>query len=219
LGHRVNNRYFGSRSGAGASTVLLAVLLAALLPAAVSRAQVAEGNPRLAPPVSHLNEPFETPVFLTGHIGLGGDFDRQAVDVCYGGSLIFRPGHAVNIFSSFLDWTTGMVLQVDHLETPDGGSVLSGDLIARRYFGNRGDRSTEVRLFLGLGSGVSDVRRPGPADEATGQYWSIMVEGGQEWYFSNSFFFFFKGQYRWMINAGRTWRAWSVQAGLGVPWP
>ena len=43
-------------------------------------AGIEEGNPRLARPVSHLNEPFETPVFVTGHIGFGGDFDRRPAD-------------------------------------------------------------------------------------------------------------------------------------------
>ena len=89
----------------------------------------------------------------------------------------------------------------------------------RRYFNDRGDRTRAVNLFLGLGSGVSDIRRPEPGDDAAGEHWSILVEGGQEWHFKESHLFFVKGQYRWMINAGRTWRAWSVMVGLGLVWP
>jgi hypothetical protein len=31
--------------------------------------------------------------------------------------------------------------------------------------------------------------------------------------------FYLKAQYRWMINAGRTWRTWSVMVGAGLAWP
>lgn len=184
-----------------------------------AQAQIAEGNPRLALPASQLDQPFETPVFVVGYASLGGDFQKQATDYGYGGALIFRPGHAVNIFSSFLGWDTGMVIQIDYLKVPDGGDIISGDLIMRRYFNDRGDRTRAVNLFLGLGSGVSDIRRPEPGDDAAGEHWSILVEGGQEWHFKDSHLFFLKGQYRWMVNAGRTWRAWSVMAGLGLVWP
>lgn len=194
----------------------LVTLTAQALPAG---AQLAEGNPRLALPPSRLNAPFTTPVFLVGHASWGGGFKDEEGDLGYGGALIFRPGHSVNIFSSFLNWNAGMVIQVDYLQVPDGGDIISGDLIMRRYFNNRGDQKTNVNLFLGLGTGLSDIRRPDPGDVAAGDHWSILVEAGQEWFFSNSTLFFVKGQYRWMINAGRTWRTWTVMAGLGVAWP
>ena len=53
-----------------------------------------------------------------------------------------------------------MVVQLDYLQIPDRGDITSADLIMRRYFNNRGDRKTEVNLFRGLGSGVSDIVRP-----------------------------------------------------------
>ena len=56
-------------------------------------------------------------------------------------------------------------------------------------------------------------------DISAGDHWSILVEAGQEWYFKPGLMFYVKGQYRWMINAGRTYRTWSVFAGLGVAWP
>ena len=129
------------------------------LPAAVV-AQLAEGNSRLEPPRSQLGQPFENPVFLAGHLTYGGGFQKQPGDQGYGGALIFRPGSPVNIFDGLLNWRAGMVVQVDYLQIPDGGDITSADLIMRRYFNNRGDRKTEVNLFRGLGSGVSDIVRP-----------------------------------------------------------
>ncbi len=198
---------------------LLAVLALAAVCPELSRAQLAEGNPRLSSPPTGLNQPFETPVFLAGHAAYGGGFRDQGGDLAYGGSLIFRPGSPVNFFSSFLHWQMGMVIQVDYLEVPDGGHITSGDLIMRKYFGNRGDRKVEVNLFLGLGTGISDIRRPHENDPEGGDHWSILVEAGQEWYFKDTHMFFLKGQYRWMINAGRTWQTWSVLAGVGLAWP
>jgi len=133
--------------------------------------------------------------------------------------LIFRPGSPVNIFGGILDWKAGMVVQVDYLKIPDGGDITSADLILRRYFNNRGDRKTEVNPFLGLGSGISNIDRPDPGDVAQGDHWSILGEAGQEWHFKPTFMFYLKAQYRWMINAGRTYRTWSVLMGVGFAWP
>lgn len=182
-------------------------------------AQLAEGNSRLELPPSQLGQPFENPVFLAGHWAYGGGFQDQQGDQGYGGALIFRPGSPVNIFDGLLDWKAGMVVQVDFLQVPDGGDITSADLILRRYFNNRGDRKTEVNLFLGLGSGVSYIDRPRPDDVTAGDYWSILAEAGQEWFFKPTHMFYLKVQYRWLINAGRTYRTWSVLVGAGLAWP
>jgi hypothetical protein len=182
-------------------------------------AQLAEGNSRLSLPQSQLGQPFENPVFLAGHLAFGGGFQDQHGDQGYGGALIFRPGSPVNIFDGFMNWETGMVVQVDYLKIPEGGDIISADLIMRRYFNNRGDRETEVNIFLGLGSGISDIERPDPDDVAAGEHWSILAEAGQEWYFKPTHMLFIKAQYRWMINACRTWRTWSIMAGAGIAWP
>ncbi|MCK9995323.1 MAG: hypothetical protein KAH56_03470 [Candidatus Krumholzibacteria bacterium] len=182
-------------------------------------AQLTEGNSRLSLPQSQLGQPFENPVFLTGHWAFGGGFQDQHGDQGYGGALIFRPGSPVNIFDGFMNWKTGMVVQVDYLKIPDGGDITSADLILRRYFNNRGDREVEVNIFLGLGSGISDIDRSDPDDVAAGEHWSILAEAGQEWFFKPTHMLFLKAQYRWMINAGRTWRTWSVMVGAGIAWP
>ena len=86
-----------------------------------------------------------------------------------------------------------MVVQIDYLEVPDGGRITSLDLIMRRYFNNRGDQKTEVNIFLGLGSGISDIKRPDANDIAGGDHWSILAEAGQEWFFKPTHMFFLKG--------------------------
>lgn len=219
---QVHRQIFSDSPGVGVQWLALAVVvLCALTPgfATESRAQLAEGNDRLSLPPSHLGKPFENPVFLTGHWTFGGGFQNQSGDQGYGGSLIFRPGSPVNIFSGFMNWRAGMAVQLDYLKTPDGGDITSLDLILRRYFGNRGDRKTEVNPFLGLGTGAADISRPDPNDNISGEYWSLLVEAGQEWYFKPAFMFLLKGQYHWLINAGRTYQVWSVQVGAGFSWP
>lgn len=182
-------------------------------------AQLEEGNPRLSLPPSHLDEPFESTVFLTGYISYGGGFRDLPGDIGYGGTMVFTPGSPPNIFSAFLGWNATMVVQVDYLEIPDGGSSLSGDLILRHYFGKQDGRKSKLDFFLGLGSGVSQIRLPDPSDVAEDDYWSLMVEAGQDWNFKPGFLFFAKGQYRWMINAGRTYQTWTFMAGLGIALP
>lgn len=202
--------------------VVLATLTACALSVGLqtpAAAQLAEGNSRLSLPQSQLGQPFENPVFLAGHFAYGGGFQDQHGDQGFGGALIFRPGSPVNIFDGFMNWTTGMVVQVDYLKIPEGGDITSADLILRRYFNNRGDRRTEVNIFLGVGSGISDIDRPDPDDVSAGEHWSILAEAGQEWFFKPTHMFFLKAQYRWMINAGRTWQTWSVMVGAGLSWP
>ncbi len=207
-----------SRPGFVALVLVMSCALSFGLPIPAT-AQLAEGNSRLSLPQSQLGQPFENPVFLTGHWAFGGGFQDQHGDQGYGGSLVFRPGSPVNIFDGFMNWKTGMVVQVDYLRIPEGGDITSADLIMRRYFNNRGDRETEVNIFLGLGSGISDIERPDPDDVAAGEHWSILAEAGQEWFFKPTPMLFLKAQYRWMINAGRTWQTWSVMAGAGIAWP
>jgi len=184
-----------------------------------ANARLTEGNDRLKLPSSQLDRPFETPVFLAGHWTYGGGFQKQPADQGYGGSLIFRPESPVNIFTGLMNWQAGMVVQVDYMRIPEGGDVTSLDLILRRYFNNRGDRRTEVQPFLGLGTGAADVSLPDPDDNTSGEYWSILAEAGQEWFFKPSFLFLLKGQYRWLLNAGRTYGTWSVMVGAGFAWP
>ena len=88
----------------------------------LAQGQLAEGNPRLALPGSHLGQPIDHPVFVTGHAAMGGGFMHLSGDLGYGGALVFGPGSSVNICDGFAGWTTALVVQVDHLQVPDGGA-------------------------------------------------------------------------------------------------
>jgi len=205
----------------GTSLVLAVCLWLCSFPGGQCRAQesLADGNPRLTPPRSHLGEPFAGKIFLAGHVAAGSGFRDHEPRLGWGGALIFRPGSTLNIFDGLFDWNAGMVLQGDYLEIAGDGRIMSYDLILRRYFANRGDREVEVRLFLGAGSGVSDIRHPADSGEVPEDAWSLLVEGGQEWHFKPRFHLFIKGQYRWMINSGRTFGTWTAMAGMGFVLP
>jgi hypothetical protein len=179
----------------------------------------AEDNPRLALPRSHLGQPFEGETFLAVHGGAGGGYQGHDPRLGLGGSLIFRPGSTLNIFDGLFGWNTGMVLQADYLELQDDGRIMSYDLILRRYFADRGERKTEVRMFLGLGSGLSEITPPRDYADSKEDFWSLLVEGGQEWFFKPTHHLFVKAQYRWMISSGRTFRTWTLMAGIGIPLP
>lgn len=203
------------------SAVLITALWLLAGQAAVCRAQgsLGEGNPRLANPRSHLGEPFEGKIFLAGHIAGGSGFTDHEPRPGWGGALIFRPGSTLNIFDGLFGWNAGMVLQADYLEIAGDGRIMSYDLILRRYFANRGDPKVEVRLFLGVGSGVSEIRHPAGEGGGREDAWSLLFEGGQEWHFKPHFHLFIKGQYRGMINSGRTYGTWTAMAGMGVTLP
>jgi hypothetical protein len=195
------------------------ILGCCLLAATPAVAQLAEGNERLALPRRTLDEPFETPVFVAGHVGFGGDYRGFGPDLGYGGSVIFRPGSPVNLLGTLFRWNLGTVFNVDHQELDGGGSWTAVELIARRYFGNRGTREVPVRLFLGAGTGGA-LRTLEGADEAGDEaHWTWSAEIGQEWYFKPTHMLFVKGQYRWFLVDGRADGLWAVQFGAGLRWP
>jgi hypothetical protein len=182
-------------------------------------AQLAEGNDRLSLPQSHLDEPFDGAVFLTGHASFGAGYDDRGADIGYGGSLIFRSGASANFFNALFRWNMATVLQVDYQKLDGGGSWTSIDLIMRRHFSNRGDSETEVNLFLGVGTGGSERHLEEDATDDGQRYWTWLVEAGQEWHFKPGFLFLIRGQYRWFLIDSQVDGMWSVQAGLGIRWP
>ena len=182
-------------------------------------AQLAEGNERLALPGSHLGESFENPVFVTGHVGIGGDYEGYGTDTGYGGSLIFRPGHPVNLLGTLFRWSVGTIAQVDYQRLDGGGSWTAIDLVARRYFGNRGTEAVPVNLFLGLGTGGAFRKLEGAEETEDETHWTWLVEAGQEWFFRPTHMIFIKGQYRWFLVDDEVDGQWSVMVGAGFRWP
>jgi hypothetical protein len=197
----------------------LAVVLGTLPPSAVGGAEPAPANRRLTPPDSRLNRPEAAPPYICGHLAGGGTFSHDQGQYGYGGSVVFHPVAAADFLDFLYAWNTGLVLQADWLSLGGGGRVLSADLILRRYLAERGDEHTSLRPFVGAGFGASSAW-PGDEGSAPGlKYWSLVLEGGQEWELDRRVLLLFKGQVRVLNQDGVDWSTWSVLAGIGLPFP
>lgn len=200
---------------------LLALSTAALLSMLPTAASAAPppGNRRLEAPASRLGRPEGEPPFVCAHLALGGAFEHGNGYGGYGVSVVFRPAAAADFLDFLYDWNTGLVLQAEHLGLGDGGRVLSADLLLRRYLAERGLGRTSILPFLGAGPGASSAW-PGSGGDAPGlKYWSLVLEGGQEWRYARGHLLVVKGQVRILRQGGVDWTTWSVQAGLGLPFP
>jgi hypothetical protein len=199
------------------ATVGLVVLIALLPGATAAAAPVA--NRRLESPASRLGRPEGEAPFVCGHLALGGAFEHGNGQPGYGLSVIFRPPAAADFLDFLYGWNTGLVLQADRLGLGDGGRVLSADLLLRRYLAERGTGGTSILPFIGAGPGASSAW-PGTGGSAPGlKYWSLVLEGGQEWRYARGHLLVVKGQLRILRQDGRDWTTWSVLAGLGLPFP
>lgn len=195
------------------------LLLSAASSAASAAGTPASKNPRLTSPTSRLNRPEAEAPYICGHLSFGGAFSHEQGQPGYGGSIIFRPPASADFLDFLAAWNTGLVLQADWLSLGDGGRVLSADLILRRYFAERGSTSRSVMPFVGGGIGASSAW-PGSGGSAPGlKYWSLVLEGGQEWRFARGYLVLVKGQLRVLRQDGRDWSTWSVLAGFGLPFP
>jgi len=176
-------------------------------------------NRRLEPPPSSLHDTFERSIFITGHLGFGGSLQYDQFQLNYGASIIIRPDAA----GSFLDFlgrsNTGLILQLEHQQLTPESRMMSGDLIFRHYFNDRGDEETEVLPFFGVGAGASDVRINTAAGNAESRYWSWLIEMGQEWYFKPNVVFVARFQFRNFDYHQVAATTWSVSGALGIPIP
>jgi hypothetical protein len=203
-----------------ARAALLFLLVLTILPGAASGgAAPARGNPRLSPPTSRLNRPEAQAPYVCGHLSFGGTFSHDQGLAGYGGSIIFRPPSSADFLDFLAPWNTGLVLQADWLSLGDGGRVLSADLILRRYFDERSGSRTSVMPFAGGGIGASSAWTGRGGSSAGLKYWSLLLEGGQEWRFARGHMLLVKGQLRMLRQGSRDWSTWSVLAGVGLPFP
>lgn len=199
--------------------MVLVVASWALAGAGRSTAEPGSGNSRLSRPASSLGRREAEAPFLCAHVALGGTFGHDQGMPGYGATVIFHPAAASGFLDFLYAWNAGMVLQADRLALGDGGRVLSADLIVRRYLQPRGDGPYPPLPFVGVGLGASSAW-PGPAGSAPGlKYWSLVLEGGQETRISRRVLVVVKGQVRLLRQSGVDWSTWSVQAGLGFPFP
>ena len=197
--------------------LLLAFVLCTLV--SVAEAQITENNPRLSMPNSRLHREYEQPVFITGHLGLGGAFQHDQGKLNYGGSFIFRPGSAVNFLDFLYKMNTAMVLQLDVQNIGEDARAFSGDFILRRYFDDRGRDKTEVLPFVGLGLGATDVTLPADEGGGAARYWSFLGEVGQEWFFRPNVVVVARAQYRWFSSGDVFVSTWTVSGAIGIPVP
>ena len=208
--HRFGARWLRAAAGP--------LLLVALVPALAAGGTTAP-NRRLEVPASRLDRPEAEAPFVCGHVALGGAFEHGNGQAGYGLSVIFRPPAAADFLDFLYDWNTGLVLQADRLGLAGGGRVLSADLLLRRYLSERGSGRTSILPFVGGGPGASSAW-PGAGGSAPGlKYWSLVLEGGQEWRFARGHLLVVKGQLRILRQDGRDWTTWSLIAGLGLPFP
>ena len=194
-------------------------LVAGVLAVLPGAAAAGSENPRLSRPAGVLGRREAEAPFVCAHVALGGAFARDQGLPGYGATVIFHPAAAAGFLDFLYAWNAGMVLQADRLSLGDGGRVLSVDLIMRRYLQARGDGPYPPLPFLGVGLGASSAW-PGPAESASGlKYWSLLLEAGQETHVSRRVLVVVKGQVRLLRQSGADWSTWSVQAGLGLPFP
>lgn len=197
--------------------VLTLVLM--LLVAGTAQGQITENNSRLSLPNSRLHRPYDAPIFITGHVGIGGGFKYSPGEINYGASFIFRPGSSANFFDFLQKLKSAMVLQLDYQQLTETTRMVSGDLILRRYLNDRGDKETEVLPFIGLGVGASDVTLTAAEGGGSSRYWSGVVEVGQEWFFRPNFVVVARGQYRLYSHGEAQVSTWSVSGAVGIPVP
>ncbi len=201
--------------------VAVAVLVLVTAPSSMAQERSTPPNHRLELPRSHLHRPFEEPIILSGFLSAGGGLNSgwSQGEVGYGGAIIFRPGSAVNFLDFLYDWNAGAVIQVDHQSLGENDEVLAIDGIIRRYFGDRGQGSTEVVPFLGLGLGAARFTVPNTDGVVTDKYFCAVAELGQEWWHDHRWFFLAKAQFRYHLHRDLNYRVWSLQVGAGIPFP
>lgn len=213
---------FLTRTSLRLALAAAALALSLLAPPGEASAGSAAGSPaarRLSVPASRLGRPEGEPPFVCGHLAFGGAFDHGNGQAGYGLSVVFRPAAAADFLDFLQAWNTGLVLQADRLALPGGGRVLSADLLLRHYLEERGSGSRSILPFLGAGPGASSAWAGNGGDAPGLKYWSLVVEGGQEWRFARGHLLVVKGQLRVLRQGGVDWTTWSVQAGLGLPFP
>ncbi len=172
-------------------------------------------------PRSHIQRPpVKGPTYITASAGAGAVADGDQARPGYSFSVIFRPHRAADFFSGLYAWNTGLVLQVDK---QGGGpaSIISGDLILRRYLSDMRPVVGGRSFFLGMGVGISHAEWSNQPDAPDGSSdnFSFLVEGGLEWNFDPALVLMGKGQYRLYDRGGHNHSGWSIHLGFGLPFP
>ncbi len=199
------------------SCVVIAALF--LCSATGARSQITENNRRLSMPNSRLHRPYQEPIFITGHLGLGGGLQYSPGQINYGASFIFRPGSSANFLDYLHKFNIAMVLQLDYQKLTAKTRMVSGDFILRRYLQDRGDEDIQILPFVSVGFGATDVSLTASEGGGNSRYWSGLLEVGQEWFFRPNMVFVARGQFRYFSYGEATVTTWSISGSVGFPVP
>ena len=216
---RIPARRSRRRSGGGLIACLLELLLTSLfVPTGPVLAETST-SPRLELPRSHLSAPYDSPVYLTGHLAAAATESYDIGQWGVGATLLLRPGSASRFLQFLYDADLSMVLQADYLRLAAKRRILSADLILRHYFADMSNADVRVGAFLGAGLGASQITIP--PDDGGGRlsYFSWVLEAGQEWKVAEHYLVAVKLQYRSFRHEGWDYSAWSLQGSVGLPFP
>jgi len=176
-------------------------------------------------PMSHVQRPpGKGPTYVTATGGVGQLADGDEMRRGYTLAAVMRPHRAADFHNPFYAWNMALVLQIDK---QGGGpaTILSADAIMRRYLADMRGLEGGRALFVGLGAGLSHASwsTPGAVDEpATGgsaDAFTFLVELGLEWNLDPALVLVNKGQYRLYDRGGHDLSGWTLQIGIGLPFP
>lgn len=176
-------------------------------------------------PMSHIERPAGTgPTYVTATGGAGQVADGDGTRRGYTLAAVMRPHRAADFHNPFYAWNMALVLQIDK---QGGGpaTILSTDAIARRYLADMRGLEGGRAVFVGLGAGLSHASwsTPGaegePGTGGSADAFTFLAELGLEWNLDPALVLVSKGQYRLYDRGGHDLSGWTLQVGLGLPFP
>ena len=196
----------------------LAAMLTLLmwLPAGQGRAETG----RLDPHARTQRPPGRGPAYVLAAAAFGQINDGDGPTSGHSISVVLRPHRAADFNHALYAANTALVLQVDK-QGDEAASLISADIIMRRYVRDMRPREAGRSVFLGLGAGISRAawstlaERPGGSAEN----FSFLLETGLEWNLSRTLVLLGKGQYRLFDRGGHDHSGWSAHVGAGMPLP
>lgn len=174
---------------------------------------------------SHVQRPPGTgPTYVTATGGVGQLADGDGMRRGYTLAAVMRPHRAADFHNPFFAWNMALVLQIDK---QGGGpaTIVSGDAVMRRYLADMRGLEGGRAVFIGLGAGISHASwttAGADGEPATGgstDAFTFLAEFGLEWNLDPALVLVGKGQYRLHDRGGHDLSGWTLQMGVGLPFP
>lgn len=164
-------------------------------------------------PRSSLDRPDNPGPALIGFAGTGGgSLDYDDFTVGWSGSIIFRPAKASEFLTSMFYWNTGLVMHGDYRPYGADRSLLSADLLFRRYLSDVDDK---MIYFVEAGPGLGHITYPGGAN----RYYTGLAGCGFEYAINSEFVLYSTLHWRYYNHNNLDYSGWNFTAGLAVPIP